>query len=64
LSAASFDNCDLKGAIFENTIVEKANFQTAYNYSIDPEINHVFNAKFSMPAVFGLLDKYKIIIES
>jgi uncharacterized protein YjbI with pentapeptide repeats len=63
LSNAVFDDCDLAGAIFENTIMEKADFRKAYNYSIDPQINKIKKAKFSITGVAGLLDRYDIEIE-
>lgn len=62
LSSASFDNCDLAGAIFKDTILEKADFRTAFNYSIDPELNRIKKAKFSRSGIAGLLDKYDIEI--
>ena len=58
-----FINCDFSGAVFENTILEKADLRTAINYSIDPEINRLKKAKFSMPGLIGLLDKYDIELE-
>lgn len=63
LSSAVFDMCDLNRANFDNTILEKADFRTAYNYSIDPEMNKMKKARFSMNGVRGLLDKYDIEIE-
>jgi fluoroquinolone resistance protein len=63
LTSAVFDNCNLDQAIFENTIIEKADFRTACNYSIDPEINRIKKAKFSIRGVPGLLNKYDIEIE-
>lgn len=63
LSNAIFEYCDLSGAVFDNTILEKADFCTANNYSIDPEKNKIKKARFSLPAVIGLLDKYDIIIQ-
>lgn len=62
LSSAVFANCDLLKAVFENTILEKADFSSAYNYSLDPELNKIKKAKFSIPGVTGLLDKYNIEI--
>jgi len=62
-SGALFDNCDLARAKFENTVLEKANFRTAFNYSINPELNKIKKAKFSLPGVIGLLDNYDIDIE-
>ncbi len=62
VSAATFDACDLSGAIFNNTNLEKADLSTAFNYSIDPTINKIKKAKFSNMGVSGLLDRYDIEI--
>jgi uncharacterized protein YjbI with pentapeptide repeats len=62
LTSAVFDHCNLMQAVFEHTTLEKADFRTAYNYSIDPEINRIKKAKFSILGVSGLLDKYDIDI--
>jgi uncharacterized protein YjbI with pentapeptide repeats len=63
LSNSMLANCDLKRAIFKNTNLEKVDFSTAYNYSIDPETNNIKNAKFSLNGIAGLLEKYNITIE-
>jgi uncharacterized protein YjbI with pentapeptide repeats len=63
LSAALFKECDLLHTKFERTLLEKADLSTAINYSIDPELNKLKKAKFSMPEVLHLLDKYGIIID-
>lgn len=63
LTSAVFDNCNLTQAIFDHTTLEKTDFRTSYNYSIDPEINRIKKAKFSILGVSGLLDKYDIDIE-
>jgi uncharacterized protein YjbI with pentapeptide repeats len=63
LTNAVFDACDLSGAIFENTILEKADLRTATNFSIDPELNRIKKAKFSMTGALGLLNKYNIDIQ-
>ena len=60
---ASFAGCDFKHTVFENTVLEKADLRTAINYSIDPEQNRIKKAKFSLPEVTGLLDRYAIEIE-
>ncbi len=39
------DNCDLNRAVFDNSILEKADFRTSLNYSIDPELNRIKKAK-------------------
>lgn len=64
LTAANFEKCDLSGTKFENAILEKADFRTSINYSIDPELNKLKKAKFSLLGLPGLLDKYGIIIEN
>jgi fluoroquinolone resistance protein len=63
LSNSTFDSCDLKGALFENSNCENADFRTALNYSINPEINRIKKAKFSLQGIRGLLDRYHIEIE-
>ena len=63
LANSSFENCNLGKARFENTILEKVDFRTSYNYSINPEINRIKKAKFSLTQVTGLLDKYDIEID-
>ena len=62
LSNSAFESCDLTGAIFESTNLEKADLRSSVHYSINPEINKIKKAKFSLPAVIGLLDKYQIEI--
>lgn len=63
LTGASFAECNLDRAYFENTILEKVDFTTASNYSLDPENNHLKKARFSTQGLPGLLGKYDIIIE-
>jgi len=63
VSESIFDDCDLARAHFGNTTMEKTDFRTSINYSIDPEKNRVKKAKFSLSGVPGLLDKYGIEIE-
>jgi hypothetical protein len=63
LAHSSFENCNLAKARFENSILQKVDFRTSFNYSIDPEINRVKKAKFSLTQVGGLLDKYDIEID-
>lgn len=63
LASSLFANCDLAGATFERTILEKADLRSARNYSIDPELNKIKKAKFSIHGIAGLLDKYDIGIE-
>lgn len=64
LTNSIFDNCDLARAMFENSILEKVDLRTSYNYIIDPEINRIKKAKFSLSGIAGLLAKYEIEIEN
>lgn len=63
LSGSVFENCDLQGAKFEHTIIEKVDFRTSFNYIIDPEMNRIKKARFSVAGVTGLLNKYDIEID-
>jgi fluoroquinolone resistance protein len=62
-SGSLFTECDFAKAGFENTDIQKADLRTCINYSIDPEKNRIKKAKFSLPGVTGLLDKYDIEID-
>ena len=63
LTKSIFDNCNLNRAIFINTNLKESDFRTSYNYSIDPEVNSIKKAKFSLEGISGLLYKYDIVIE-
>jgi uncharacterized protein YjbI with pentapeptide repeats len=63
LSEAVFERCDLERTQFINTNLEKADLRGSWNYSIDPEVNRIKKAKFSLPGITGLLDKYDIMID-
>ena len=41
LSSAGFEDCELTNALFDHTNLEKTDFRTAYNYSINPAINSI-----------------------
>ena len=62
LSQAVFADCDLLQAAFVRSNLEKADFRTARNYALDPELNKIKKAKFSFPGAAGLLLKYDIDI--
>jgi len=63
LTESKFLDCDLTMSVFQQSVIEKVDFRTAYNYGIDLELNKVKGAKFSNAGTAGLLLKYKIIIE-
>lgn len=50
-------------AIFKNTNLESVDFRTSFNYSIDPDLNRIKKAKFSLSGIAGLLNKFDIEIE-
>ncbi len=64
LGGSVFTNCDFAGASFDNAILEKTDFRTSFNYSIDPERNKIKKARFSVAGIAGLLDKYDIEISN
>lgn len=63
LTQAVFDDVDLAGTLFHKCDLSKADFTTAYNYSIDPLSNKIKKAKFSLPEAVNLLRMFDIIIE-
>lgn len=63
LTDVIFDNCNLHKSVFSDTIANKADFTTSYNFSIDPEKNKLRKAKFSYAGLKGLLDKYDLIVK-
>ncbi len=63
LTKSVFDHCDLRGAIFDASNLEKSDFRTAFNYSINPENNKLKGGMYRKENIAGLLNKYKIIIE-
>jgi uncharacterized protein YjbI with pentapeptide repeats len=63
LTKSHFINTDLLYTVFFRTILKEVDFLTALNYNIDPDVNIIKKAKFSLNAISGLLNKYDIIIE-
>jgi uncharacterized protein YjbI with pentapeptide repeats len=63
LTEVIFENCDLYRAEFAKAIANKANFNSSYNYTIDPEQTKIKKAVFSLQDVKGLLFKYDITIQ-
>jgi len=62
LTGSSFPDCDLGGAVFEGTNLERVDFSTAVNYSLDPDKNRLKKTRFSAGGLPGLLNKYDIIV--
>ena len=63
LGRASILRCDLRDATFEHTNLEKADLRGCRNYIINPGINRLKGARFSLPDVVGLLSVYGVKIE-
>ncbi|MCF6129467.1 pentapeptide repeat-containing protein [Flavobacterium sp. AS60] len=63
LTEAVFDNCNLRRAVFIDTIANKTDFYTSYDYIIDPEKNKLKKAVFSTDGLKGLLEKYNLVIK-
>ncbi len=63
LTEAIFDNCNLRLAVFSDTIANKVDFSTSHYFSIDPEKNKLKKAVFSLDGLKGLVEKYDIIIK-
>ena len=63
LTASVFSYCDLSNAIFNQTILEKVDFRTAVNYTLEPDNNKIKKARFSLKGLPGLLSTYDIDIE-
>ena len=62
LNQSQFIQTELQHAIFENSNLEKVDFSSAINFSINPSINNLKNAKFSKEGAISLLKDYQIII--
>jgi uncharacterized protein YjbI with pentapeptide repeats len=63
LTEVLFDNCNLRRAVFIDTIANKADFSTSYDYTFDPEKNKIKKAIFSTDGLKGLLEKYDIVVK-
>jgi len=63
LSQATFDECDLARAIFHRTRLLGADFTTAIDFSLDPELNALEGARFALRGLPGLLVKYGVVVE-
>ncbi|MEY3854030.1 MAG: Adenylate cyclase [Bacteroidota bacterium] len=60
---AIFDYCDLQGAIFDQSILEKADFRLAESFQINPSINRMKKAKFASNNIHGLISHLDILID-
>lgn len=63
LTGSDFRGCRLSQSLFHHTHLEKANFEGATEYAIDPLNNPLKGARFSKPEVMSLLQYLGIIVE-
>jgi fluoroquinolone resistance protein len=63
LTDVHFINCNLNRTFFNHTTLKNADLLTSYNFIIDPDINMLKKARFSVHGLPGLLAKYDIRIE-
>lgn len=63
LTACNFEGTDLHLAIFQKTILEKADFTNSLHFQIDPSLNKVKKAKFSLTGLPGLLTHFELDIK-
>ncbi len=58
-----FDDCDLSGTSFDRVNLEKADFSSSYNYSINPLLSRLKKTIFSQNGLRGLVSHLDIVIE-
>jgi uncharacterized protein YjbI with pentapeptide repeats len=63
ITGSIFNNCNLHKSVFIDTIANKTDFSTAYNFTIDPEKNKLKKAIFSTDGLKGLLTKFDLVIK-
>ena len=62
LSGSVFDGTDLADTLFNGTDLTATNLLTAFNYIIDPELNNLKKAVFSLHGLPGLLTRHQLKI--
>ncbi|HUV26684.1 MAG TPA: pentapeptide repeat-containing protein [Anaerolineales bacterium] len=62
LSRADFSGSDLSASLFMHTNLSEANLSRARNYAIDPGLNELKEAKFSLPEAMSLLYSMNITL--
>jgi uncharacterized protein YjbI with pentapeptide repeats len=64
LAGVLFDGSSFEGTLFHNANLEEASFCNATGYNIDPRVNKVRKAKFTVPDVLNLLSGFEIEIKN
>ncbi|OJV51255.1 MAG: hypothetical protein BGO31_05305 [Bacteroidetes bacterium 43-16] len=62
MTECKLKGCDLLHAMFDNTTLIKADLSTAFNFSLNPNLNKLKGAQFSRDNISGLLDVFQIKI--
>jgi len=63
LTKANLSRTDFLGSRFIHTDLSCADFSQAVNYSIDPTVNRVKKAVFTLPEAMSLLSAFDIILQ-
>lgn len=63
LTGASLTRTDFERALFRATNLSRADLTDATNYDIDPTVNTVSRARFSLPEALSLLRGFDVIVE-
>lgn len=63
LKKSVFTNSILTDAQFNNTNLLDADFRSSKNYSINPSLNQVKGARFTVDGLMGLLEDFKIRVD-
>jgi uncharacterized protein YjbI with pentapeptide repeats len=64
MTGSTFDRCDLELAKFDDNTLNQADFSTSFNITLDPDVNRLKKAKFSLYSLPGLLTKHNLIVNS
>lgn len=63
IALSVFDNCNLENTSFHKTNLEKVDFSTSYNFSINPTVCRLKKAIFSKSELRGLVAHLDIVIK-
>jgi len=64
LSKSTFANCDFYDALFPGTNLSGVDLTSCIHLVIDPEVNKIKKAKFSLQSLPGLLQRHEIIVQN
>jgi len=64
LVESKFDDSIFRGTLFHNCNLERASFFEAKGYEIDPRVNNIKKAVFSVPDVLSLIECFGVEIKN